>query len=205
MLIWGTKAVTRRVTSGEFYCPQCRSTQPYDLMSARKHGHVYWIPLFGMGDPVEYVECRACHGQFVPEVRNAAPPDDAEFRKMFLAAAVATMVAVAGADGRVDGREVQAIRDTVESLTGVRVERTTVETWTGASSAMTLDQAEGMLAALSPMLSDRGKETLIRTAFLLAVADGEISDAEESAVQRLAAALALTPAHLSGILGSIQA
>ena len=66
MLIWGTKPVKRRIDVGEFHCPQCGCQQPYQRMSVRKHGHVYWTPLFGMGEPVEYVECRTCGGQFVP-------------------------------------------------------------------------------------------------------------------------------------------
>ena len=205
MLIWGTKPVKRRIDVGEFHCPQCGSQQPYQRMSVRKHGHVYWIPLFGMGDPVEYVECRTCGGQFVPEVLERQSSGDDAFHKAFFMAHVATMVAVACADGRVEKSEVTAIQGVLERFVGSPVERSIIEDWAAGSAEDALAKAEFLLTTISPGLNDEGREVLVRTAFHIAAADGDIVDAEMEAVQRVAAALQLSPAHLSGILGSLKA
>jgi len=205
MLIWGTKPVKRRIDVGEFHCPQCGSQQPYQRMSVRKHGHVYWIPLFGMGDPVEYVECRTCSGQFVPEVLERQSAGEEAFHKAFFMATVATMVAVAAADGRVEDSEVTAIQGVLERFLGSAIDRTMIEEWASESADETWARAEFLLTSICPALDDRGREMLVRTAFHITAADGDIVDAEMEAVQRVAAALQLSPAHLSGILGSLKA
>lgn len=205
MLIWGTKPVKRRISVGEFYCPQCGSQQPYQRMWVRKHGHVYWIPLFGMGEPVEYVECGTCGGEFLPQVLERQPSGEDAFQKAFFVATVATMAAVARADGRVDESEVTAIQGVMEKLLGSAVDPSMVEAWVAESAEDPLAKAEFLLTTIRPNLSDEGREMLVRTALLVAIADGEMADAEMEAVQRVAAALQLSPAHLSGILGSIEA
>ena len=205
MLIWGTKAVKRSIDTGEFHCPQCRSKQAYKLMSVRKHGHVYWIPLFGMGEATEYVECSRCGGQFVPEVLDRVVPSEEDFHKAFLAATVATMVAVAGADGRVDDTEIEAIQGLVERFVGSPVDRAVVQDWAREPAEVALAKAESLLTSLGSGISDEGREMLVRVALHIAVADGDLADAEFAAIQRIATALRLSPAHFSGLLGSLKA
>jgi uncharacterized tellurite resistance protein B-like protein len=200
VLIWGTKPVRTTIDRGEFFCPQCRSRQSYERLQVQKHGHLYWIPLVRMGDPVEYVECGRCEGQFVPQVLESAPMDEAEFRRLFVTAVVTTMIAIAGADGEVQETEIARIQEASSALAGVDVDRHDVLRWASDAHGA-LATAEETLRLVAPMLSTSGKEMLMRSALGMAVADGEVSPDETAAIARLAQVIDVSPAHLSGLVG----
>ena len=202
MLIWGSRAIKRRLDAGRFHCPSCGADAEYELVSAQRHGHVYWIPLFRMGDPVEYVECRRCSGAFDPAVLTRQPLDRGAFMAAFGTAAVAAMSAAAGADGPISQAELGAMRAALERVTGVVLSADEVGSMAAVGDP--LGTAEGLLAELEPMLSPDGKEAIVTSMLVTAGADGALTPESGAAIARVATAMRVSPAHLNGIAASMR-
>lgn len=204
MLIWGTKAVKRRIDAGEFHCPQCGGMRSYTRVRAQRHGHVYWIPLFATGEAVEYVECGACGGTFDPAVLDRLPPMDGDaFRDHFGVAVLATTMAVAAADGRIDDAEIDVISGVVSRIAGRELDREAVVRMAAAPGAGDLAVALASLTQLALGLSAEGKELVVKAALFTAMADGDLDQREMDRVFQVAAALEVTQAHLKGIVADV--
>jgi uncharacterized tellurite resistance protein B-like protein len=205
MVIWGSRAVKRRLDAGRFHCPQCGCQQEYELISAQRHGHVYWIPLFRLGQPVEYVECQGCRNGFDPVVLERQPMDREAFAAAFGSAVMASVAAVALADGPASDAELEGMRTAVAAATGIEVSREDVQRVVALDHAGDAASAEGMLAGLEQALSPTGKETIVRALLMTAAADGAFAPEARSVVERLATALDVSPAHLKGIVAELAA
>lgn len=204
MLIWGTRAVKRRVDEGRFHCPNCGDGADYDLVRAQRHGHVYWIPLFRMGDALEYVECRRCRGAFDPVVLTRQPMDRDAFSAAFGSAAMAAMAAVASADGPVSDAELQAMQASMTALSGVVLSHEDARRIASLDDGDAVRTAEGMVAHLEPMLTPIGKEAIVKSMLATAVANGSLSPEAGAAVTRIAGAMQVSPAHLQGIVADLR-
>lgn len=68
MIIWGWKGRETVQQSGEFHCPQCRGSQPYEQYRVSTYFTLYFIPLFETQHHGDYIKCRRCNGQFNPVV-----------------------------------------------------------------------------------------------------------------------------------------
>jgi tellurite resistance protein len=203
MLIWGTKTVKRRLDGGQFECPTCGTTRNYERVRAQRHGHVYWIPLFSTGEPVEYVECRSCGSAYDPAILDRVPTDAGAFRDHLGAAVLAVTLAIASADGNVDASEIELIRDVVSRITGKELDATMLERMASQPGAGDPTGATRMLANLTMGLTARGKEMVVRAALLTAMADGGVDPREIDLVVQFAAALDVSQAHLKGILADV--
>lgn len=73
MIIFGTKAKTKTVGKGQFFCPHCQTTRQYERKHAKNYFSLYFIPIFPIGDGGEFVECQTCHRAFNPQVVNQKP------------------------------------------------------------------------------------------------------------------------------------
>lgn len=202
MLIWGSRAIKRRLDAGRFHCPSCGADADYELVRAQRHGHVYWIPLFRMGDPVEYVECRRCSGAFDPAVLTRQPLDRGAFIAAYGMAAIAAMSAAARADGPLSDGEFDAMCRSLEHVTGVALAPDEVRRMAGMADPM--DTAEGLLAELEPMLSPTGKEAIVTSMLVTAAADGVLPPESGAAVGRIAGAMQVSSAHLNGIVAGMR-
>ena len=77
-IVWGSRGRTSILSSGEFFCPDCGTRHPYDLVEVKRWFTLYWIPLFPTSTLGQYVECGQCKAtyneqvlQYDPEVQNA--------------------------------------------------------------------------------------------------------------------------------------
>ena len=74
IIIWGSKGRSRKVDSGEFYCPSCRTSTTYTRMRASRYFTLYFIPIFPMETLGEWVVCSRCSGEFdshIPELSSS--------------------------------------------------------------------------------------------------------------------------------------
>lgn len=78
IIFFGSRGVTSTVDNGEFYCPQCDAREEYTLKQVRPFFTLFFIPIFPIGSPDRYVECRGCHRIFREEVLQYEPPSEAE-------------------------------------------------------------------------------------------------------------------------------
>lgn len=63
-IIWGSKGRTRSVGRGEFFCPTCKHSTPYEQMKASRYFTLYFVPLFPMDTLGEWVKCSRCQGEY---------------------------------------------------------------------------------------------------------------------------------------------
>ncbi|OFZ56107.1 MAG: hypothetical protein A3D92_20885 [Bacteroidetes bacterium RIFCSPHIGHO2_02_FULL_44_7] len=210
-IIFGTSPVRSTIQSGHFSCPQCERSVPYRHRKVTKFFSLFFIPIFPIGSPMEYVECGSCNNSFVPRVlgggnssgEQTAGGIDDDFMAIYEKAIRHTMVMVMLADGHIDDNEklqVQKIINkfghndlTLEQLDAyieqVRTENQDVTTY---------------LKRVGPSLNDHGKETVIKVALSVADADGRMDDSEIEMITKMATAMDLTASHLRGIIAEFN-
>ena len=74
MIIFGTSNKSKTTGSGQFYCPNCKTTRAYERKQAKRYFSLYFIPLIPMGDLGEFVECQTCHLTYRPDILTVKPP-----------------------------------------------------------------------------------------------------------------------------------
>ena len=108
------------------------------------------------------------------------------------------MIAMAGADRRLDTREVSLIQRTYQDFEGKTL---TMLEIAGAANAYAKDgDLLGELAAAASGLDMETKEEIIRAAYVILLADDQIGGEERKKLQDIAAALKVPEIHFGAIL-----
>jgi len=111
------------------------------------------------------------------------------------------MVAVAAADGRLDAREVALIQEVFEERTGRPVDVSGV---VSAAEVYAKRDILAELAAISGSMSRQTKEEIIRSAYLVLLADGRIAGEERKKLKDIAIALQVSEIHFGAILEDLD-
>jgi uncharacterized membrane protein YebE (DUF533 family) len=157
-----------------------------------------------MGSPVEYVECDSCRNTYRSEVlRSQARPSQGEMVATYQEGVLRIMVAIMAADGELAAAEVETIATAYSALTSRTLSTEEIEL-----EARGIQRAgipvEKYLLELEPFLNEPGKEFIIKAAFMVAAADGHLADAEKALLGRVKRALAISDAHLRGIIADMS-
>jgi tellurite resistance protein len=107
------------------------------------------------------------------------------------------MVAVAAADGRLDAREVGLIQKVYEERTGRPVDVSGVAR---AAEVYAKRDVLTELTVIASCMSRETKEEIIRSAYLVLLADGRIAGEERKKLKDIAAALRIPEIHFGTIL-----
>ncbi len=197
-LFFGSRTVRKRLSEGEFDCPRCGTRRPYALLRAQHHAHLYWVPLLKLGPARAYVECQGCRAAFAPSVLGGATQDQDELRAAVATATVAALAAVLRGPVA-SAREVDLAAQAMSAIHGRPLEPGAAAAALAAESRDPLRAARG-LAHVDPTLTPEAREGLMAAILHVATADGPMTSAQAAAVQALASALRLSPAHLKGIM-----
>jgi hypothetical protein len=57
IIIFGSKVRYKTLSTGQFYCPQCKARRDYELRQARNWFSVYFIPVIPLNQIGELVTC----------------------------------------------------------------------------------------------------------------------------------------------------
>ena len=204
MIIWGSKAVTGTVVgSGQFHCPACATPRSFEQKRVRRFFTLYFLPLFPTSTLGQYVECRGCQGTFEPSVLSYDPAAEIQRAEaLFMTAVKQIMIHLCLADGTIDQSELAQIQAVYEELTGSRLSEGSLREEIKAIS-QSPPTLYSLIDQLNGQLNDTGKETAIRSAYLIAAADGHIDQSEMEMIQRVAHRLGISPAYLNGIIASL--
>jgi uncharacterized membrane protein YebE (DUF533 family) len=107
------------------------------------------------------------------------------------------MVAEAAADGALDDREIGLIQQIYQDRSGRAI---TPEAVAEAAGAKARDGILAELAAAAPLLDEATKEEIIRSAYLVLLADQRIAGQERKKLQDIATALRVPEIHFGAIL-----
>ncbi len=203
MIIFGTRGVTYSAGSGDFHCPECRSTLQYSHKRVRRFFTLYFIPLIPLDLHGEYIECQRCRGTYRLDVLDLDPQADAaDFEAEFHHAVKRVMVQMMLADGVIDEEEVKAIRRIYGQLTGNEMSDDDVRSEIAQVERERQDIA-ATLATCAGVLNDDGKEMVVKAAFLVAAADGVFQDEEKVMLADIGHALSMSNAHVNGVISSM--
>ena len=107
------------------------------------------------------------------------------------------MVAMAAADGRLDSRETDLIRQVYEDRTGRKLAADDVARAVGANAT---GDALAQFAAASKTLDLETKEEMVRAAYLVLLADERIVGEESKKLKEISGALQIPENHFGAIL-----
>ncbi len=204
MIIFGTRGVTLKTGSGDFACPQCRTTRPYVYRTVRRFFTLYFIPVIPLDKLGEYVECQGCRGTFRPDVLNYDPQTERNKARVEFAQSVKRVtILTALADGDLEETEEEAIRAVYQGLSGEDLEPGDLQ------SEVTMARQAGATPAsfaggMADNLNEHAKEVVMKAALRVALADGPLNVEEEQAIDDLAAGLNMTQAHYRGIMAEME-
>ena len=194
MLIIGLRTIWKTLRGGTFHCPNERTDRPYIVQEARRFFAIFFIPLIPLGKAGQAVRCESCKNRFPVSVLDQPTAID---RTDQLARAVRTVaVAMAAADGASDA----AVRSRTVDLVN--------EYDPGYDDAklredlrlLPVHDVQSVVAAVASGLDGPGKERFVTDMLSIATSNGEMTAAERRVLDALAAGLAMTPAHLRGVL-----
>jgi tellurite resistance protein len=205
LIIFGTRGVTYSHETGDFWCPSCRSEQPFNHKRVRRFFTLYFIPLIPLDLLGEYIECVSCADTYNLEVLQLTAGGggpDVEFEAEFHRAVRRVMVLMMLADGVIDDEEVATICEIYGRL--AETELTPAKVREEASDA----QREGLdvhtyLKSLVGSLNDSGKEMVVKAAFFVAAADGNVSPEERQLLDEIGKALEMSTAHFRGVVAEL--
>ena len=77
IIIFGNKVRYKTISTGQFYCPQCKAKRDYELREARNWFAMYFIPVFPLNRLGEVVTCLSCGTNFQQDVLSLPIPSNA--------------------------------------------------------------------------------------------------------------------------------
>jgi len=205
LIIFGTRGVTYSSGNGDFYCPDCQSTRQYGKKRVRRFFTLYFIPLIPLDLRGEYVECDQCRSTYDPAVLSLdLAADDSSFDAQYQHAIKRVMVLMCLADGVVDDDEVATIASVYGELAGRAMSEAEVREEI-KKAAGDRKEVEDYVKEVVGSLNQPGKELVVRSAFLVAAADGEFQDEERELLTRIGKALEMSPKDFKVLLDSMMA
>lgn len=199
-LVWGFRGRNKKMSEGEFYCPDCGTYRIYFLMMVKRWFTLYWIPLFPTKELGEFAECQSCKSTFNKGVLTFDPKGDAEkFEAAFSVAAKRVMFKMALADGDIDDREIEQITQAFQNITKREIDKDDIaaELESAREDSRSVKQ---YLAEVAAGLNETGKELVLRSAIAVIKADGRVDDQELVELKELVAALDMPKAYSNGVL-----
>jgi uncharacterized tellurite resistance protein B-like protein len=122
----------------------------------------------------------------------------------YQSALLVAMARVGVSDGAVDESELGSIRSILQEVSGLEVaeEKIRLEAENAAAEDTELIP---LLERLSPHLDTAQRETIVRSAIQVGLANGSVGDEEQRLVSEIATAVDVSDSHLHGILAGVVA
>jgi tellurite resistance protein len=205
LIIFGTRGVTSSVATGKFNCPSCETKQTYVHKRVRRFFTLYFIPIIPLDTIGEYIECQHCRDTYKPGVLDYDPvKSERSVEAEFHVAVKRVMVLMMLADGKIEDEEVETIRMIYGKLAKSELSKEDVDREVAASKA----DGRGLRQYLSSIvgtLNDAGKEVVVKAAYFVASADGNVSIEETNLLAELAGALEMSPSDFKGVIEKVSA
>ncbi|WP_103504782.1 MULTISPECIES: TerB family tellurite resistance protein [Streptomyces] len=198
----GVRTVWRVVEDGEFYCPDCGGDRCYQRLEGRRRFTLLRVPLLPRGRAVPVVECSYCRHRFSLQALDA--PTTVRLSLMLRDAVQAIALAVLAAGGAESRAAREAAVDSVRDgghpdCTEERL-LTLLAALTAEGELVPETELREALSPLVPHLATAGRESLLREAARIALADGRYLSGESAALATIGAALSLAPTDTERLL-----
>ena len=202
--IAGTKGETTTVAKGEFYCPECSLQTTYKHNQVHEKITVFFIPIANLRLLGEYIECQSCDGTYEMEILDYDPEQDQlEFEALYLIGLKKVMTMMMLADGKIEDSEKAMMRDIYTHMADSELSDHDIDKEIKSCKNNPIGLEE-YLNELFPQLNESGRETIIKLAYWISIADGQYDKEEEKLLVKLAKHFQISNAHLKGIMSEIN-
>jgi uncharacterized tellurite resistance protein B-like protein len=120
----------------------------------------------------------------------------------YRSALLRSMVRVMVSDGSVEDAEIASIRSVLSEVVDVEVDEEAIRSEAEIEASGGRDLI-AFLREFAPRFDAAQRETVVRSAILVGLANGLVSDEEQRLVGEIASALEVTDSHLHGILAGV--
>lgn len=188
---------TRLTTMGSFRCPQCNHDTVYKLFALREELELAGVSLIPWKTVGEFVECQECRSTYISEVLD---PDKVawKIKPLHLQAAMRVMLLTMLADGEMQETEIRKVAEVYTHIGGEKLHTTAVRTQAEHAKADPRG-IEEYLEAMAPKLNETGKLAIVKSAWEVANADGNVQEEERLFMKRVAKALKLKKDPLEAV------
>lgn len=199
LLIWGSKVRYAAQENGTFYCPNEGGDRPYARMLATKWFTFFFIPIFKTSDLGEFVQCQTCQNQYDPRVLQN--PTSGQLMDNLANSMRQAIVSIMRADGVINDQEREMAIHVMQKYSDTPYAAQHLEEDLNSLPATGLIE---QMQSSAGMLSAQGKENMIRSCILIAMADGDFDASEEAEIHTAGAALGMSKAHVSGAIAEMR-
>ncbi|UCC23147.1 MAG: TerB family tellurite resistance protein, partial [Planctomycetota bacterium] len=200
LFIAGTKGETTIVAKGEFYCPECNAHTHYHHNQVHEKATVFFVPVVNLKLLGEYIECQSCGSTYKMEILDYDPEkEQQEIKALYLGGIKKVMTTMMLADGRIDENEKSMMKDVYKNIAGSALSDYEIDEEIKSCKANPVG-LDNCLKELFPYLNEAGKEAIIKAAYWISVADGEVDKEEKNLLIKLGKRFQISNAHLKGII-----
>ena len=205
MEFFGSLALARAVSWGEFYCPRCGTQEEYATRRVRRFTAVLGLPVIPGPLLGSYVECQRCQATYRPEVFDFdADAAEKRFLPEFQRTIKRLMAMMALRDGRVRPEELTVIASFYHHITGASLQPDELSTELGLAERDRVTVPD-YLSTVAGLLNDEGKELVLKAVFLVSSSDGEFHAAELNFLREIGKSLRMSPPHVRRVIDSLIA
>ena len=202
--IAGTKGETTTVAKGEFYCPECSLQTTYKHNQVHEKITVFFIPIANLRLLGEYIECQNCFNTYELKILDYDPKEEAqEFEALYLIGLKKVMTMMMLADGKIEDSEKAMMRDIYTHMADSELSDHDIDEEINSCKENPIGLEE-YLNELFPQLNESGRETIIKLAYWISIADGQFDKAEKKLLVKLAKHFQISNAHLKGIMSEVN-
>ena len=202
--IAGTRGVTTTVSKGDFFCPECNAHTQYHHDQVHEKATVFFIPVINLKLLGEYIECQNCVNTYKMEILDYDPEQEQkEIEAIYLKGIKKVMTMMMLADGKIDENEKIMMKDIYQKMTNFELSDSDIEKEI-ENSKTTIFGLEDLLTEVFPQLNESGRETIIKVAYWVSIADGVVDKSEEKLLIKMAKHFQISSAHLKGIISEVN-
>ena len=202
--IAGIKGDTTTVARGEFFCPRCNTYTRYNHNQVHEKATVFFIPVIKLRQLGEYIECQSCDSTYEIGVLEYDPEQEKkEIEAMYLLGIKKVMTTMMLADGKIEENEKNMMKDIYQKMADSTLSNYDIDKEIESCTAnpVALDDC---LKELFSSLNESGRETIIKVAYWVSIADGVVDKSEEKLLIKMAKHFQMSSAHLKGIISEVN-
>jgi hypothetical protein len=203
VIIWGWRARTHSLATGEFYCPHCSAKQAYDHQKLRRWFTLYFIPLIPLEALGEHITCKQCRKAWELSVLDLDPEkQQAEQLRRISADWYVALAAIASTTGTTDTHVADSVVADIASATGLQFQASDFVNSAAANRQKGVTYADALanLGTLAQDLSNSGKERFLTCVLKVLRMTTNCGPEEIALVRKLGLALGISESHVKGIL-----
>ena len=202
--IAGTKGETTTIATGKFYCPECNAQTVYHHDQVHEKATVFFVPIVNLRLLGEYIECQSCDSTYEIEILDYDPEQEQlEFEALYLIGLKKVMIMMMLADGKIEDSEKAMMRNIHAHMADSELSDHDIDKEIKSCKNNPIGLEE-YLNELFPQLNKSGKETIIKVAYWVSIADGEVDKREGKLLIKMAKRFQISSAHLKGIISEVN-